>query len=233
MDLLPQIDEDIEDDINNLDMKEPETLVEEVKEKESPFIEKPTTKNTKVIRETEEEIVEFNEDTKRLTEKKKPVKKKRELTDKQKETLKKNREKALATRRAKAEAKKKAAAEAVEKIEYEKKMRKTAGKPKKADPPKTELDIHFEEKIQENEEERIAREQKEEEMQFLKFMANMEKFTKIKHEYNQKRLAQQPKPKPTPPPPKPKQVQKPSPPKPVIKPTKHVPAIVDDNDWFG
>lgn len=250
MDLLPDLS--IEEDLANLEMTDTDKIQEDVQEAEaedtSIFVEKPTTENTKPVvptskkkgKKTEIGDMEFDEDTKRLTEK--PKKKKRELTQKQKETLAKNREKALATRRAKAEAKKKAAQEAVEEIEAKRRLKKaTKSTPKKLDDiqndvqekeqPKTEIDLQFQEKIKENEEERIRKEKEEEEKYFMRFMGHMEKFQSLVHQHNQekaekRRKAEAAKPKPPPPKPKPVVKQVISKPKPAI-------AYDPGDDWFG
>jgi len=179
MDLLPNIE--IEADIENLNLNvqsdddfEPEN---EMVEPETPFIEKPNTSNTKIIKETESEIMEFDQEKKRLTEK--PKKKRKPPSEKQLAALAKNRQKALETRRAKAEAKKRAVKEVIEEHDIKKLKKKQL--------VETDTDKMFNEKIENEKQERIKKEIYDDEQQFANFMNNMEKYSKMRYEFDKKR----------------------------------------------
>ncbi len=222
MDLLPNLE--IEEDIKNLQdcddddltMEEmegkTETLPEDLKRPEENkdlangdiFIEKPTTKNTIPINDE----MEFDEETKRLTEK--PKKKKRPISDKQKAHLDRIRAKAIETKKLKAQAKKNAIKE------VKQKFKKT---------PKTELDEQFEEKMKIEKQERIKQEEYNERNSFMNFMSNMKKFEEMKTAYEITEKRQKPR--------EPKQMktikEEVKPKKPLVPPT-----IQNDpyDDWF-
>lgn len=96
MEILPVI-KLMEQDLESIDNESQEEVVNESEEEEEEEVEKIIPKV-----EPKQIIPEEN-----IFEDKKPIKKKRQLTEAQKEHLKKGREKALAVRRAKAEERKK------------------------------------------------------------------------------------------------------------------------------
>tara|TARA_E500000318_G_scaffold111912_1_gene132602 strand:- start:2365 stop:3108 length:744 start_codon:yes stop_codon:yes gene_type:complete len=247
MDLLPDLADTIDEDIQNLEMDaKPDLNIEPVEEIDnSPFIQKPTTKNTKPQKvEKVKEITDTETESDIVAEKPKKQRKPRKpLTDKQKETLAKNRAKALETRRQKAEAKKKAVQDAVKSID-EKKKRERKVQQSNLDniqndvmekkQPKTDLDLQIEEKIEVNKQEEIKQKNDDEEKHFMRFMEHMEKFNQMVHTYNK----QKPKPQPAPQPkihkaqPKPQPVAKPKPvhtPKPIISQQQPF----ESDNWFG
>lgn len=247
MDLLPELADTIEDDMENLGMSDKtEPVIQQVEEIDSsPFIEKPTTKNTKPQKQEKVKEITDTETESDVVEKPKKTRKPRKpLTDKQKETLAKNRAKALETRRLKAEAKKKAVQDAVKSIDEKRKSKKVQqsnldniqNDVMEKDQPKakTELDVTFNEKIQANKDVELKQKHEDEEKHFMRFMEHMEKFNTMVHTYTQNK----PKPQPKPQPQKPKIHQaKPqvTNPKPVAKPTiiTQPSQPFESDNWFG
>ncbi len=205
---------DIEDDLSNLrdsDNEEVEVIVEdlsipaEITKPDDIFMGRPTNQNykktpaiksvkeRKLVTKTEIEIPDdYKEENVAVEETvaEKPQKKKRVLSERQKEHLAKARIKAreahLEKTRLKKEIKQKV------KVEVEAKRKQQKEEPVK----KEELSEDFKERLKVPSEEEVAAAKKQkEEMSFLNFMSNMEKYKVMKYEHRSKKEKEEPKPK--------------------------------------
>jgi hypothetical protein len=221
MDKLPQLE--IEADLNNLESDTEENvsivvedLTGDVLPKTEPdqiFMNKPTNGKVKMPtnkniskkvvpkKEVEIPVTEVTEVVEG-DEEEKP--KKKQLSEKQRAHLEKIRAKALEAKREKMRLKK----EVKERVEVE--VKKTRQRRKKeVEPQKEELSEDFKQRLKVPSDEEIQmKKKKEEEMSFINFMSNMEKYQYMRHSWEQEKQARQPKPKP---PPTPKQERKPAP----------------------
>lgn len=212
MDKLPELS--IVEDLATIEAEDDEPLnivVEDLSQPLEPadasdiFIGKPTNgnvkmptnksvKRSKTVTKKEVEIPDDLVDTEVEEEIIKP--KKKPLSEKQKAHLERIRVKALEAKKEKARLKK----EIKEKVEVEVKQTRQR---KKKEPVKEELSQDFKKRLNvPSDEEILKKKQETEQMSFINFMSNMEKYQKIRYDYESKKA--QPKPQPPKPKPQPK-----------------------------
>ncbi len=208
MDKLPELS--IVEDLATIEGDEDEQLNIVVEDLSTPmelaepsdiFIGKPTNGNVKMptnkdVRRkktvTKKEVTIPDEISEVEEEVIKP--KKKPLSEKQKAHLERIRVKALEAKKEKARMKK----EVKERVEVEVKQKRQR---KKAQPKEETLSEDFKQRLKVPSEEEVAQKKmKDDEMSFMNFMSNMEKYQKIRYDYESKKQPkpQPPKQKPTP-----------------------------------
>lgn len=232
MDKLPQLD--IEADLNNLESDGEENVsivVEDLTgdsfpktEPQDIFVGKPTNGKTKrpapqnikkkVVSKSEVEIPEPLQEVTDQPEEEEEKPKKKPLSEKQRLHLEKIRAKALEAKKEKMRLKK----EVKERVEVE--VKKTRQRKKKEVAEDKGLSEDFKQRMKVPSDEEIqAKKKKDEEMSFINFMSNMEKYQFMRHQFEQEKQARQPPPPKPQPPAQPVQRSQPQPtPKPQRKP---------------